>query len=180
MGTICVMAVGNVLTGDDGLGPYVMETLEATYDFAPNVRTLEVGTPGIDLTMFLEPLDALIVIDAVKASAPPGTVKTYHLPQLLEAPLPIVMSPHEPTLREALMRLELVGDGPKDVLLVGAVPEHLTLGESLSPVVRAAVPTIACVVLKELERLGAPATEKEHPRRPTFWWERPEHTVEAS
>lgn len=179
MGTVCVMAVGNVLTGDDGLGPYVLETLEAMYDFPPEVRLLEVGTPGIDLTMFLEPLDALIVIDAVKADDPPGTVKTYRLAQLLEAPLPIVLSPHEPTLREALMRLELVGSGPRDVLLVGAVPAHLTLGASLSPVVRSAVPTIACTVLQELARLGAAATEKAHPRRPSFWWERPEPPLEV-
>jgi len=171
------MGVGNVLTGDDGLGPYVLELLEAGYDFPEGVQLLEVGTPGIDLTMFLEPLDALVVVDAVKAQAPPGTLKTYRKPELLKSALPIVMSPHEPTLREALMRLELVGNGPKDVLLVGAVPAHLTLGESLSAEVKAMVPAIVRVVLEELARLGAPAVEKKHPRRPAFWWERSGPTV---
>jgi hydrogenase maturation protease len=168
------MGVGNVLTGDDALGPYVLETLEATYDFGLQVQLLDLGTPGIDLTMFLEPVDALIVIDAVKADAAPGTVKTYRKAELLKGSLPVVMSPHEPTLREALMRLELVGHGPKEVLLVGAVPAHLTLGARLSPAVRDQVPAIVGVVLEELARLGAPAQPKATPRRPAFWWERPE------
>lgn len=169
---IGVMAVGNVLTGDDGLGPYVLEVLEASYQFPPTVSLLELGTPGIDLTMFLEPLDALVVVDTVKADAPPGSVKAYRRAELLEAPLPVVMSPHEPTLREALLRLQLLGRGPEDVLLIGAVPAQFALGESLSAPLRAAVPALVAAVLAELERLGAPALARPKPRAPVFWWER--------
>lgn len=177
---VSVMGVGNVLTGDDALGPYVLELLDAGYDFPAEVELQEVGTPGIDLTMYLEPLDALVVIDAVKAPVAPGTVKTYRKAQLLAAPLPVVMSPHEPTLREALLRLELLGAGPREVLLVGAVPGHLTLGGSLSAEVQAAVPVVARLVLEELERLGVPARSKATPRAATFWWERPQTPAEAS
>jgi hydrogenase maturation protease len=173
MANICVMAVGNVLTGDDGLGPYVLETLQASYDFPPEVTLFDVGTPGIDLTMFIEPLDALVLIDSVKADAPPGTVKTYHREDLIKGALPVVMSPHDPSIREAMMRLELTGTGPRDVTLIGAVPAHLTLTESLSAAVRASVPVIIEKVLAELTRLGVSATPKAAPRAPVFWWEKP-------
>jgi hydrogenase maturation protease len=179
MAKICVMAVGNVLTGDDGLGPYVLETLDAAYDFPPAVQLLDVGTPGIDLTMFIEPLEALVVVDAVQADAPAGTVKTYRKADLLKGSLPVVMSPHEPTLREALMRLQMMGAGPTDVVLVGAVPAHLTLTESLSAPVRAAVPRICDAVLAELQRLGVTPTPRTAPRRPVFWWEKPPGQAEA-
>lgn len=174
MPNVCLMAVGNVLTGDDGLGPYVLELLDAAYDFPPGVQVIDVGTPGIDLTMFLEPVEALVVIDAVKGDEAPGTVKTFRKADLLKGRLPVVMSPHEPTLREALMRLELVGHGPKDVTVIGAVPAHLTLTESLSPPVKAAVPTVIAAVLAELARLGASPTPKATPRSPVFWWEKPQ------
>jgi hydrogenase maturation protease len=174
MANICVMAVGNVLTGDDGLGPYVLELLDAGYDFPAEVQLFDVGTPGIDLTMFIEPLDALVVIDAVKADAAPGTVKTYHRSDLLKGSLPLVMSPHEPSLREAMMRLQLTGTGPTDVTLIGAVPAHLTLTESLSPAVKASVPVIIELVLAELARLGVSPTPRPTPRPPVFWWEKPQ------
>ena len=179
MPNLCLMAVGNVLTGDDGLGPYVLELLDAAYDFPPGVQVLDVGTPGIDLTMFLEPVDALVVIDAVKGDEAPGTVKTYRKADLLKGRLPLVMSPHEPTLREALMRLELVGTGPKDVTVIGAVPAHLTLTESLSPPVKAAVPYIIAAVVAELDRLGASPRPKAAPRAPVFWWEKSQASAQA-
>lgn len=171
-GQVCLMAVGNVLTGDDGLGPYVLETLQAAYDFPASLQVMEVGTPGIDLTMFLENVEALVVVDAVKATAPAGTLKRYGKEDLLKGTLPLVMSPHEPSLREALMRLQLVGTGPKTVSLIGAVPAHLELNESLSAPMRAAVPAIVAAVLEELKGLGVPGTPKAEPRTPTFWWEK--------
>lgn len=168
---ICVMAVGNVLTGDDAVGPSVLETLDATYDFPESVQLFDVGTPGIDLTIFMEPLDALVIIDAIKADAAPGTVKAYSRADLLKGVLPVVMSPHEPTLREALMRLQMMDAGPQDVTLIGAVPEHLELVRGMSDKMKAAVPVIIERVLVELARLGVTVTKKAQPREPAFWWE---------
>jgi hydrogenase maturation protease len=168
---LCVMAVGNVLTGDDAIGPSVLETLDATYDFPANVQLFDVGTPGIDLTMFMEPLDALIIVDAIKAQAAPGTVKSYTRTDLLKGALPVVMSPHEPTLREALMRLEMMQAGPKDVTLIGAVPEHFELVKGMSATMKASVPVIIERVLAELARLGVDVKRKAQPRAPNFWWE---------
>jgi hydrogenase maturation protease len=127
----------------------------------------------MDLTPYLQPFDALIVIDAVNATGvPPGTVKSYRKRELLQVGPALVMSPHQPTLREALMRLELFDGAPAEVLLVGAVPAHLELAEGLSTAVRAAVPAIVAAVLEELARLGTPAQPKAAPRTPVFWWER--------
>jgi hydrogenase maturation protease len=168
---LCVMAVGNVLTGDDAIGPTVLETLDATYDFPPDVTLFDVGTPGIDLTMFMEPLEALVIIDAIKADAAPGTVKRYTREDLIKGVLPVVVSPHEPTLREALMRLEMMGQGPKDVTLVGAVPEHFELVKGMSARLKAAVPVLVDAVLAELARLGVPAVKKATPRPLRLWWE---------
>ena len=173
MKSICLMGVGNVLMQDDALGPYVLESLKAKYDLPPEVTVFDAGTPGLDLTLFLIEFDALIVIDALKGQGAPGEVKTYTGAQLQEGALPITLSPHEPTLREALMRMALLGKGPDDVFLAGAIPEVVKTGTGLSPRVRAAVPAIEQHVLRELLRLGARVAQRASRHEPDLWWERP-------
>lgn len=169
---ICLLGIGNVLMGDDALGPTILETLQARYELPPEATVFDGGTPGLDLTIFLDGYDALIAVDAVKAKGEPGTVRCWRGTELFKAPLPVVMSPHEPTLREALMRLQIMGRCPTDVLLVGAIPAVIETGASLSAAVRAAIPEVEAQILRELRRLSAPARLRPVPRIPDLWWER--------
>ena len=171
MTRICLMGVGNVLMGDDALGPHVLKRIEASYDLPPNVTVFDAGTPGLDLTMFLDGFDAIIAVDALKGKGAPGEVRTYRRDQLLEGALPIVMSPHEPTFREALMRLKLLGRVPADVFLVGAIPERIETGPGLSQAVERAIPAIEQHVLRELDRLGAKVAPRAKPLPADLWWE---------
>jgi hydrogenase maturation protease len=170
---ICLMGIGNVLMGDDALGPYVLASLQAGYVLPPEVAVFDAGTPGLDLTLFLTGCDALVAVDALNGKGLPGEVRAYHRDQLLEGAIPVSLSPHEPTLREALMRMALLGAGPREVLLVGAFPEEVRTGIGLSPRVRAAVPEIERQVLRELARLGATVSERAPRHPPGPWWERP-------
>ena len=171
MARILLMAVGNVLTGDDALGPYVLKRIEARWVLPENVTVFDAGTPGLDLTLFIEGFDALVVIDAVKAKGEPGTVKTYGRLGLVSGALPIVTSPHEPSLREALMRLDMIGRCPRDVALVGVIPKSCETGTGLSEPVQRAVPDVEAQVLRELERLGARPTPRVPALPPDIWWE---------
>lgn len=69
-----VACFGNVLRGDDGVGPAVAQALLA--DPLPNgVRVLEVGIGGIHLVQeLLSGADMLLVVDAVDLGRPPGSV----------------------------------------------------------------------------------------------------------
>jgi hydrogenase maturation protease len=171
MKKIMVMAVGNVLTGDDGVGPCALEALDAGWDFPENVTLFDVGTPGIDLTMFMDGHDAVIIIDAISAKGEAGTVRCYGRDVLLAGKLPVVMSPHEPTIKEALLRLDMMGRCPAHAMLVGIIPERLTTGIGLTDAVRAALPAVLERVITELQWLGAEPTKKAEPRAPKFWWE---------
>jgi hydrogenase maturation protease len=168
---ICLMGVGNVLMGDDALGPHVLKQIEALYEVPPEVTIFDAGTPGLDLTLFLDGFDAIVAVDALKAKGAPGEVRTYRKEQLVEGGLPIVTSPHEPTLREALMRLKLLGRGPKDVFLVGAIPQRVETGPGLTFAIESAIPVIVQHVLRELERLGAKLAPRAKALTPDVWWE---------
>ena len=62
----------------------------------------------------------------------------------------IRISPHEPSINDALLVLDFAGTAPRDVVLVGIVPETLEGGMQLSPAVTASVGRAGEVVLGEL------------------------------
>jgi hydrogenase maturation protease len=167
-----VIGLGNVLMGDDAFGPWVVQTLLAEYEFPEGVSVEDLGTPGLDLMPYVTDLEALVLVDTVRSSTPPGTVRLYRRDELLKhAPQPR-LSPHDPGVKEALLTAEFAGRGPREVLLVGAVPKDTAMGVRLSPPLREAVARAVAEVLGELERLGCPATRRAEPLAPDVWWER--------
>ena len=169
-----VLGIGNVLMGDDAFGPWVVHLLEHSFDLPPGVSAVDVGTPGLDLTPFLQEVGTVVFVDAVDATGAPGELRRYDRAEIL-AHLPGPrLSPHDPSLREALLVLDFAGRGPGDAVLVGAIPARVEKGTGLSPAVAAAVPRAVEAVAAELERLGVPARRKEDPEVPAPWWERGE------
>jgi hydrogenase maturation protease len=169
---IGLLGIGNVLMGDDALGPYVVKLLDAGWELPAEVELAELGTPGADLSRHLEGLDAAVVVDTVRVRGEPGEIRLLDKAQLLSRKPLLPASPHEPGLREALFALEFTGGAPSDVRLVGVIPASVELEVGLSPPVRAALPGVLDEVLKQLAALGAAATPRAEPRAPDLWWER--------
>ena len=172
--SIAVLGLGNVLLGDDGFGPSVIELLRARYEFAaaagaPRVELLDVGTPGLGLPAHLCH-DAVILVDTVAAAAEPGALGLYRRADLDSLPAKPRVSPHDPAVQEALWLVDLDGRGPRELLLVGVVPEHVRLGEPMSPRVRAAFPAAIAAVVEELARLGAVVRARPDGESPRLWW----------
>ena len=169
---IGVIGLGNVLMGDDAFGPWVVQTMLAGFAFHDDVSVEDLGTPGLDLLPYVADLEALVLVDTVRSSAPPGTVRLYRRDELLEHAPHARLSPHDPGVKEALLTADFAGHGPREVLLVGAVPADTAMGVRLSPALRDAVPRAVAEVLGELERLGRPAARRPSPGVPDIWWER--------
>ncbi|HVM74859.1 MAG TPA: hydrogenase maturation protease [Candidatus Saccharimonadales bacterium] len=168
---IGILSVGNVLMGDDGIGPYVLKILEARYEFPANVVAHDLGTPGLGITSFFADYDAVILIDAVSAKGQPGDVRLYRKDKLVRVPIPQRVSPHDPALVEALLFAEFSGKCPQEVLLVGVVPENVELGCEITESVRAAVVPAISAILAELTRLGIEPRLRECALRPSIWWQ---------
>ncbi len=172
MARVTVIGIGNVLTGDDAIGPHVVRVLEARYALPDGVQVIDAGTPGYDLTAFLVGADAALLVDAVKAKGAPGELRVYDKAELLTKKPILAMSPHEPGVREALLNADFMGVTPPVVRLVGVVPARTETGIGLSPEVRAAVPAAVDRVAAELRALGVDAPERVPPREPDLWWEK--------
>lgn len=167
-----VIGIGNVLAGDDAVGPHVVRVLEARYDVPESVQVIDAGTPGYDLTAFLVGLDAVVLVDAVRAAGAPGELRTYDKAGLLEKKPILAVSPHEPGVREALLNAEFMGVTPAVVRLVGVIPSATATGIGLSPEVRAAVPAAVEAIARELAGLGLALAPRREPREPDLWWEK--------
>ena len=134
-----IIGIGNVLAEDDAVGPHVVRVVEARWTLPPGVAALDAGTPGYDLTAFLAGLDAVVLVDAVRAAGSPGEIRTFDKAALLEKPPILAVSPHEPGVREALLNAEFMGVIPPAVRLVGVIPARTGSGIGLSDAVRAGV-----------------------------------------
>ena len=169
---IRILGLGNVLMGDDGVGPFVVEALMAEYDFPEGVTVIDAGTPGLDLTPYLLGADAVIVVDSVRSQGPAGAQRLYRRDAILTHVPQQRLGPHDPGFKHTLLTLGFAGCGPREVLLVGVIPETIAPCARLSAPVRAAVAPAVAAVAAELERLGAPATPRPRAAPLDPWWER--------
>ena len=166
-----VLGLGNVLMGDDALGPWVVQWLLARWEFPPAVRVQDLGTPGLDLHPYLVECDHLVLVDVVKSEGAPGELRLYDRDQILAHPPDLRTSPHDPGVKEALLALEFADDGPREVLLVGVIPDRVSSAVGLSPAVRDAVGSVETAVLAELARMGHAVVRRDPPAEPDVWWE---------
>ena len=171
MKTALIGGIGNVLLGDDAVGPYVLRLLESQYEFSDEVELADLGTPALDLTHQIVGLRSLILIDSVASDDPAGTVVSYRKEDILSVAPTERLDPHSPALSECLLAAEMLGTSPENVLLVGIVGESYVPGEPLSPPVRQAIPAAIDVVQYELRRLGYSLRKKESASSPGIWWD---------
>jgi hydrogenase maturation protease len=151
--------------------------LESEWDFPPEVAVRDLGTPGLDLAPWLSDVDLVVIVDTVAASARRGEVRTYARAELLaHAPGPR-LSPHDPGLKDAVLTAELAGTHPRELWVVGVVPERVAMGTGLSAAVRGAGPQAAAEVLRLLRERGFSVPRRAARLPPDIWWEAPPATT---
>lgn len=170
MKKVLIGGIGNVLLGDDGVGPYVARLLDAQYEFEAGVEVSDLGTPALDLIDQLTANEAVILVDSVENNTDPGTVTLYRKEDIMRLRPAVRMDPHSPALVDALLSAELFGVAPPDLLLIGIKGESLEPGCNLSKPVKLALDQVVAEILSELDRLGVKHHRREHPEEMGIWW----------
>jgi hydrogenase maturation protease len=148
-----VLGLGNILNRDEGLGVHCLEPLRERLKDRPVLEVLDGGVLGLDLLPLVESCSHLLVLDAVAAGRPPGTIVELggdEIPRLARAKL----SWHQVTFQEVLQFAGVRGRLPGHLRLVGAQPADLSTGYGLSPVLAPLVPKIAARAVAVLEGWG--------------------------
>lgn len=172
MDRVLVAGIGNVLMGDDAIGPFCVRQLHARFLFPPHVNLVDLGAPGLDLVLHVADAEVVIFVDSLK-SYPAGQVHSFSRHEMMSSRCDARMDTHAPALEEAITIAELSGHGPHDVRLVGLAGESFELGQPLSERVRAGMPQLQAAVLGELVGMGIAAVPRALPQDPCIWWESP-------
>ncbi len=171
---VLIGGIGNVLLGDDAVGPYVIRLLESEYTFPESVEIADLGTPALDLTHRIAGLHAVILVDCIASlEHTPGTVLYYRKPDILRIQPTKRLDPHSPALSECLMTVEMLGASPEHLTLVGVVGEMFVPGRMLTTAVETAVDKAMHVVLTEVTRLGLWYERRRISANPDIWWNSP-------
>ncbi|RXK88485.1 hydrogenase maturation protease [Chlorobaculum sp. 24CR] len=155
MKTINVVGLGNILFGDEGFGVEAVRALEASGKWPEAVQFVDGGTQGLYLLDYFESCDALMVFDSIIPAEFEPKVYCYRNGEL-PAFIHRKMSAHQMGLSELLAVARLHGREPSEIVLIGAPPHDLGLGNGLSePMLRhlaKAVETGREVLRKWLEK----------------------------
>lgn len=158
---LLVLGLGNRLLGDDAIGPIAVERLEQRHAWRPGVRWRDGGTLGLSLLPEIEEAQALVVVDAARFGAAPGTVRIFEGPDMDAQLGGRQHSAHELALGDLLGAAALGGRLPPRRALVAVQPLSTALGLEPTPVVAAALPALVAAVEALLARWAVPQPDAE-------------------
>jgi hydrogenase maturation protease len=133
---LLVAGVGNSLLQDDGIGVHAVRELAKSP--LPGVVIAEVGTDFLGALHLFEAADIVLVLDAMEAGGPPGTIYLHEECDILE-------NSHQVSLHElgvlTVLRFSPSVKRPR-VIILGVEPQTIGFGLDLSSALQAALPQI--------------------------------------
>jgi len=139
--SICIIGVGNEYRRDDGVGIAVARRLRER--FPAGVTILEESGEGAALIQAWEGAAWVMLVDAVRSGAPPGTIQRL---DARTAPVPAGFfhySTHAFSVAEAVELARSLERLPPKLIVYGIEGENFDAGVGLSSAVRQAVETVA-------------------------------------
>jgi hydrogenase maturation protease len=129
---VSVLGCGNLLMGNDGIGLRVVEILQKTELRGEDLDLVDAGVCGLDLLNYFDGAKKVIIVDAVLANSPIGSVHRLDGRDIIkstEEPLNLV-SGHDLTITDVLRIGEHVQTLPEIVVIgieIGTIVTEATL-----------------------------------------------------
>lgn len=149
---LLVLGLGNVLCADDGAGVEAVWRLERDYSIDDRVRVIDGGTLGLALLPYLETASQAILVDAVVADDPAGTIVRAdgeEVPLLARQKL----SAHQIGVSDLLECARMIEVVP-EVTLIGIVAESVECLGKPSQAVTSRIDRLVECVAEEISSRG--------------------------
>jgi len=121
---ILILGIGNILFGDEGIGPHLANLIEEKYDFISNDNEVEIidgGTLAHRLIPIITDYDQVVIIDCVNVDdGEIGDVYNFNFSDMPEY-IKWDGSAHEVEMLQTLQMIEMMGDLPP-TKIIGVVP----------------------------------------------------------
>lgn len=148
VGKAVIVGMGNILRGDDALGPKLIELLKAR---RPQARAslFDCGTAPENyiFPILATSCDTAVLIDAADLKVAPGGIKVFRLDEIAN----VSFSTHNPSPR---LFTDLLRTGKENIniFVISVQPKSTALGEPLSREVLDSLETLADVLAEVLEQ----------------------------
>lgn len=143
-GKVSIAGIGNIMRGDDGLGPKLIELLKARNI---NAGLFDCGTaPENYIFPMLKSLcDTLILVDAANMALEPGMARVLDVDNIMN----ISFSTHSPSPR---LFIDLLKMGKEDlnIFIISVQPKDTSLGSPLSEEVLKGLETLTGIISETL------------------------------
>jgi len=144
---ILILGIGNILLRDEGVGVRVIEHLQQQ-KIPAAIELVDGGTSGADLIDILADRRKVIIVDAVDAGKPAGTIIRFQESDLENIPKS-TLSLHELGIAETLKMTDTLNCRPQEVVFFGIQPNDISPGLDLSKEIAEIIAVIADKVLTE-------------------------------
>lgn len=142
---VLIAGIGNILKGDDGLGPYVVKKLHEI-GFDKDVDIVDFGSRIYDLFLRIGEYEKVIIVDAVDMGGEPG--ETYVLEPSIEAVKSSSINPHTLGLKMLGAILSQINEEPRKLFIVGCQPVDISYKIGLSDKVSKNIDQIIEIIKK--------------------------------
>lgn len=146
---ITILGIGNTLFSDEGVGIYLLPILETALKDFENIEFVEGLTDGMKLLGPVEDAENLIIIDAINAGKPGGTIIKL-VGDEIPAYFGIKMSVHQMGFQEVLLAAKLRERYPKQIVMFGMQPTSLELGIGLTETNQARLGELAQSIIEQV------------------------------
>jgi hydrogenase maturation protease len=121
---ILILGIGNILFGDEGIGPHLANLIDEKYEFSSNKHLVDIidgGTLAQRLIPVITEYDRVLIIDCVNVDdSNIGDVYAFDFDKVPDY-ITWNGSAHEVEMLQTLQMIEMMGDLPP-VKVVGVVP----------------------------------------------------------
>ncbi len=153
---VLILAIGNPLMADDGAGQEILSRLESdAQKWGHDVELVDGGTQGLALLGKFEQRKAVVFLDAIRLGYKAGAVHVLNGKDVIQMGRRPASSAHEGSAPDILRALQLLGETPEEVALVGIEPERVETRIGLSPAVQNSIGLAAGFARMTVNRLLA-------------------------
>ena len=144
---VVVIGIGNMLMGDDGVGPTVINLLRKRMS---DIEFVELDTAGYGILSYIEGKEKVIIIDAAYFGGFPGEIKRVSRHQLKSTRKGSSLNLHGIDVLSVLDYAAQIGIEPEQVILFCIQAKHIVPCQGLAKEVEKAAVEVAATIEKEL------------------------------
>jgi len=136
-----ILGLGNLLYQDEGFGIHALRALMESPAAPEDVEFVDGGVLGMNLLPLVEESSHLLVLDAIDAGQPAGTVLELRGDQIVLGTA-TKLSEHQVGFQDVLGLARFRGYFPPSLHLIGVQPQYVNSGIGLSQAVASALPEV--------------------------------------